>query len=77
MAYKISEADNLVWGRNDDYNYTTYCIIKIIGLEAENEKFHADYKKEGIRDAKRKEFLCYYETVHLTLYNHFESLKIQ
>jgi len=36
-AYKICEADNLAWGRNDNYSSETSCVIKFIGLEAENE----------------------------------------
>jgi len=36
-AYKISEADNLAWGRNDNYSSKTSGFIKFIGSEAENE----------------------------------------
>jgi hypothetical protein len=37
MAHKISEADNLAGGRNDNYSSTIFCVIKFIGLEVENE----------------------------------------
>jgi len=37
MDYKISEADISAWGGNGNCSSTTYCVIEIIGLEAENE----------------------------------------
>lgn len=36
-TYNVSESDNLAWGKNDNYSSKKSCVIKFIGLEAENE----------------------------------------